>query len=213
MLRDCFDLASAGWRPPPAGRIGEEIVLGLIKIAEDGLFANSCSHHTLPVQQTQRERLLACSCAAESLASLKSLASRNVLPDSTVTPLASSLCRLLSAAETDISKSSECEQTEDTGFDKGISTQKTYVASNSAEILWIMLSNENTSCQATDALLEAIDVDLSFDESDRENKNVNDSIYSASGSIRALSAAVSQFRPRWLYLAVLWVIFSLYHYI
>jgi len=30
VLRDCFDLASAGWRPPPAGRIGEEIVLGLI---------------------------------------------------------------------------------------------------------------------------------------------------------------------------------------
>jgi len=54
----------------------------------------------------------------------------------------------------------------------------------------MMLSNESTCCQASDSLLDAIDVDLSLNEADSENGNVDDSIYSASGSIRALSAAM-----------------------
>ena len=54
-------------------------------------------------QQVLKERLVAYSCASESLAAIKSLASRDVLPEATVGTLVTALCRLLSKAETGIS--------------------------------------------------------------------------------------------------------------
>ena len=139
VLRDCSDLASAGWRPPPSGKIGDEIILSLISIAEGGLAGVSHTRQEIPEQQTRKERLVACSCASESLATIKNLATRDVLPRAMVMPLVTSLCHLLSAAETTISAhpnvESVEEHAEDTMFDKEILTQRNFVASNSAEIV------------------------------------------------------------------------------
>jgi len=106
VLRDCSDLVAAGWRPPPTGIIGEGIILSLISIADRGashLAEDSEMRRAMPVEQITKERLVACSCASESLVAMKNLASREVIPHATLRPLALCLCQLISAAETTMS--------------------------------------------------------------------------------------------------------------
>ena len=55
VLRDCSDLVAAGWRPPPTGQVGEEIVLRLVSIAEQGL--DIIFEETEDEEQLQKERL------------------------------------------------------------------------------------------------------------------------------------------------------------
>ena len=204
VLRDCSDLVLAGWCPPPSD-IGSEIILSLISIAEQGLGHLSGTYRTqqeMTEQQIRKERLVACSCASESLAALKNLASRDAIPHEALEPLVTSLCRLLSAAETTISalpsNVSDQEQVEDANFDNTaiesiVTAQKeirTFVASNSAEILWVLLSNEGTACPTIDALLYAIDVNLSLVDSDTRHEILEEDVLAAGGAIRALSAAL-----------------------
>eukprot|EP00804_Cyclotella_cryptica_P007102 CCRYP_014537-RE/>CCRYP_014537-RE protein AED:0.03 eAED:0.03 QI:291/1/1/1/0.9/0.81/11/143/2162 len=193
VLRDCSDFVSSGWCPPPSG-VGNEIVSLLISIALEGLYLfGSFPRFDTGLQEEQicKERLVACSCAAESLATLKNLAARDVLPLDSIDLLSISLCRLLSQSEKIISSLSkandESSQSNDTMFEKETFTQLTFVASNSAELLWILLSTESTCCSTCDALLNLID-----DELLRENLDSNreDIILTASGAVRALSAAL-----------------------
>ncbi|KAL7543186.1 hypothetical protein ACHAXR_012599 [Thalassiosira sp. AJA248-18] len=189
VLRDFSDLVSAGWRPPPSGRIGDGIISSLIGIAEKGishLADDDDKKKQMPEEQIRKERLVACSCASEALMAIKNLASRDVIP--AVRPLAISLCQLISAAETPIS--SVPSYGEDALFEKEIRDVRTFVASNSAELLWVLLSNEGTSCLTTDALLDAIDMDLQLEVTDENRKLVEERVVIASGAIRALSAAM-----------------------
>ena len=196
VLRDCSDLVSAGWRPPPAGQIGEGIISSLIDIAETGinhLAGEDGPGLGLPEDQIQKERLVACSCASESLVALKNLATREVIPIASLRPLAMSLCQLISAAETPMSyvgSSVGSEVVQDSMFEKEIRDVRTFVASNSAELLWVLLSNEGTACPTTDVLLDAIDMDLHTQITDENRSRVEESISIASGAIRALSAAM-----------------------
>jgi len=192
VLRDCSDLVSAGWRPPPKS-IGEGIILSLISIAERGishLAGDSEMKREMPEEQIRKERLVACSCASESLVAMKTLASRDVIPQAALRPLATSLCRLISSAETPISSVSSHGSKEVALFEKEILTQRTRVASVSAELLWVLLSNEGTSCSTTDALLDAIDMNLHVEITDQNRAHVEESVSIASGAIRALSAAM-----------------------
>lgn len=193
VLRDCSDFVSAGWCPPPSG-VGNEIISLLISIALEGLslFGSFPRMDTgLQEEQFCKERLVACSCAAESLATLKNLASRDVLPLDAIDLLSKSLCRLLSQSERIISTMSKANEdpsrSKDTMFDKETFTQRTFVASNSAELLWILLSTESTCCSTCDALLNLIDDELLTENLDLTR---DDTFLTASGAVRALSAAL-----------------------
>lgn len=196
VLRDCSDLVAAGWRPPPHGQVGEGIILILISIAEKGishLAVDDDIKQEMTEERIRKERLVACSCASESLVAIKTLASRDVIPIATIRPLALSLCQLLSAAESTVSRSlgTEIETPfEDAMFENEIRNQMTLVSSNSAELLWVLLSNDNNACPTTDALLDAIDLDLSVEITEENIWLVQKSVVTASGAIRALSAAM-----------------------
>lgn len=199
VLRDCSDLVSAGWCPPPSGEVGEGIILRLISIAEKGITHLSGYNETkigLSEQQIQKERLVACSCSSESLVAMKTLASREVIPQGALHSLAISLCQLISAAESPLSSScqdsgsDDVEEKENALFEKEILTQRTFVASQSAELLWVLLSTETTSCPTTDALLDAIDINLSAEITDDNRSQAEECIVIACGAIRALSAAM-----------------------
>jgi len=181
VLRDCSDLVTAGWRPPPTGQVGEEIVLSLVSIAEQGL--DIIFEATEDEEQLQKERLAAASCASETLGALKNLALRDVLPSESLYELVTSLCHFLSAAESTSSDSNE--EAAGAMFEKEILAQRQFVAASAAELLWILLSSEDTACTTTDALLDAIDIDLSKTE-----KLSDDDCARAAGAIRALSAAL-----------------------
>jgi hypothetical protein len=183
---------SAGWCPPPSG-VGNEIISLLISIALEGLslFGSFPRFDTgLHEEQFCKERLVACSCAAESLATLKNLASRDVLPLDAIDLLSTSLCRLLSQSEkiiSSMSKANDDSSQSNDIFDKETFTQRTFVASNSAELLWILLSTESTCCSTCEALLNLIDEELLTENLDL---NREDNILTASGAVRALSAAL-----------------------
>ncbi len=181
VLRDCSDLVAAGWRPPPTGQIGEEIVLGLVSIAEQGL--EILFEATEDDEQLQKERLAAVSCASETLMALKNLAMRDVLPSDSLYKLVTSLCHFLSAAESTSPDSNE--EVAGAMFEKEMLAQRQFVAASAAELLWILLSSEDTACTTTDALLDAIDIDLSKTE-----KLSGEDCAKAAGAIRALSAAL-----------------------
>ena len=190
VLRDCSDLMSAGWTP--SSIIGDEIILTLVSIAESGISHLDGDNYFLretPVEQIRKERLVACSCASESLVCLKTLASREVLPHAALQSLVAVLCQLISMSETTINSASGAVQ-EDALFEKEILAQRTYVASNSASLLWLMISAESTSCPTTDALLDMIDLDLSVEVTDENRAQVEECVKRGSGGIRALSAAM-----------------------
>ena len=190
VLRDCSDLVSAGWCPPPT-LVGESIVMSLLNIAERGLvylLEDSSDKQGMDEEQVRKERLVACSCSSESLVALKVLAARDDLPEQVITAVSISLCRLLSATETK-SPSSVSEHGEEAMFDKEISTQRGYIASTSAELLWVLLSRDATACQAADALLDVIDLDFHSVFANLERKQVEECVKIASGAIRALSAS------------------------
>ena len=138
--------------------------------------ADSRKDDVLPDEEICRE-----SCAAESLALLKNLASRDVLPLQSVDMLATSLCRLLTTSEKAISDLESNNAT----FEDEIVIQRTFVASNSAELLWILLSTESTCCPTCDALLNLIDGQVS-----QENQNAAIDETGATSAVRALSAAL-----------------------
>jgi hypothetical protein len=189
VLRDCSDLVSAGWTPPTV--IGDEIILTLVSIAERGISHldgdNYFSRET-PFEQIQKERLVACSCASESLVCLKTLASRDVLPHAALQPLVAVLCQLTFMPENTIN--SDAVQDDDALFEEEILIQRTNVASNAASLLSVMLSAESTSCPTTDALLDMIDLDLSVEVTDENRAQVKECVERGSGAIRALSAAM-----------------------
>lgn len=180
VLRDCSDLVAAGWRPPPTGQIGEEIVLGFVSIAEQGL--QVLFDATEDEEQLQKERLAAVSCASETLMALKNLALRDVLPSDSLYKLVTSLCHFLSAAE---STPDMNEEAAGAMFQKEILAQRQFVAASAAELLWILLSSEDMACTTTDALLDAIDIDLS-----KTGNLSGEDCARAAGAIRALSAAL-----------------------
>jgi len=191
VLRDITDLVSAGWRPPTSGDIGVGIIEILISISEGGLVHLDSG---LLEDQIRKERLVACSCSSESLVTMKTLASRDALPQESLRPLALSLCQLISAAESpsSVSSSSGSEGIQahsDAMFENEILTQRTFVAANSAELLWVLLSNENTACPTVDALLDAIDI-INVEISDDNRVEVETGIAIACGAMRALSAAM-----------------------
>lgn len=190
VLRDCSDLVSAGWCPPPT-IVGESIVMSLLNIAERGLvylLEDSSDKQGMDEEQVRKERLVACSCSSESLVALKVLAARDDLPEQVITAVSISLCRLLSATETK-SPSSVSENGEEALFDKEIQTQRGYIASTSAELLWVLLSSDATACQAADALLDVIDLDFHSIFANLERRQVEECVKIASGAIRALSAS------------------------
>jgi hypothetical protein len=190
VLRDCSDLVSAGWTP--SSIIGDEIILTLVSIAERGILHLDGDNYFLretPVEHIRKERLVACSCASESLVCLKALAAREVLPHAALQPLVAVLCQLISMSET-TSCQSGAVQKDDALFEKEILAQRTYVASNSASLLWVMLSAESTSCPTTDALLDMIDLDLSVEVTEENCAQMEVCVKRGSGAIRALSAAM-----------------------
>ena len=96
VLRDISDLVSSGWCPPPSA-VGNKICTLLVSISVEGLSPILDSQEdTLPDEDMNICRE---SCAAESLALLKNLASHDTLPLDSVNLITSSLCRLLSASE------------------------------------------------------------------------------------------------------------------
>ena len=181
VLRDCSDLVAAGWRPPPTGRVGEEIVSSLISIAEQGL--GVLFEATEDEEHLQKERLAAVSCASETLMALKNLASREVLPSDSLYKLTTALCHFLSAAESTLSDSNS--EAAGAMFQKEVMAQRQFVAASAAELFWILLSSEDTACTTTDALLDAIDIDLSA-----TGEVSSEDCARAAGAIRALSAAL-----------------------
>ncbi len=191
VLRDCSDLVSAGWTPPPSV-LGEEIINYLILIAERGVLQldGGKNHFSkeMPVEQIRKERFVACSCASESLVSLKTLASREVLPHAGLRSLVAFLCQLISTSETTSCGSGVQEN--GSLFEEEILIQRTHVASNAASLLWILLSAESTSCQTTDALLDMMDLDLSIEVTHENRAQVEECVKRASGAIRAMSAAM-----------------------
>ncbi len=190
VLRDCSDLVSAGWTPPPSV-VGEEIIHYLILIAERGILQLDGENHfskEMPVEQIRKERFVAFSCASESLVSLKTLASREVLPHAGLRSLVAFLCQLISMSETTSCGSGV--QEDGFFFEEEILTQRTHVASNAASLLWILLSAESTSCQTTDALLDMMDLDLSIEVTHENCAQVKECVKRASGAIRTISAAM-----------------------
>ena len=198
VLRDCSDLVSTGWRPPPSGPVGEGILLILISIAEKGMsHLSENGDKEMPGQQIHKERLVACSCASESLVAMKNLATRDVIPSAipmaTLQPLTITLCKVISSAEVTTSLGSSSDvvpeeaRADDASLEKEVFAQRMMVTSNAAELLWLLLSNEETSCPTTDALLDVIDMDLR----DADNlMHAQEHAIIASGAIRALSAAM-----------------------
>lgn len=190
VLRDISDLVSNGWCPPPSS-VGNRICTLLVQIALDGLspiIGDSSEEDILPDDEICRE-----SCAAESLALLKNLASHDVLPLDSVELIASSLCRLLSASEKALSSAATTgDSTNNATMEEEIIIQRTFVASNSAELLWILLSTERTCCLTCDALLHVIDSRIESEsenvDSDNEGGAANKS--DAISAVRALSAAL-----------------------
>lgn len=184
MLRDCSDLISSGWCCPPSG-LGNNIVFLLVDIAIDGLSPLGVAQHPeMTEEQICRENLVACSCAAESLAALKNLAGRDVIPLDSLEFLATSLCQLLSDSEMTINATNdESVKSSDTMLEKETFTQATFVASNSAELLWILLSTASTCCSTCDALLNLIDDRLL-------QGNAANASLTATAAVRALSAAL-----------------------
>jgi len=197
VLRDCSDLVSVGWRPPPSERTGEQIILNLILLAERGVeyFANETNGKSeLHDEQIRKGRLVACSCASESLVAMKTLAAREVIPQSALRPLVVSLCRLIYTAETAISSVSNCEsdtvQEGDALLEKEILIQQTFVASSSAELLSVLLARETTACPTTEVLMEAVNIDLSVEITENNRVEVEKYAKIASVAIRALSSAM-----------------------
>jgi hypothetical protein len=148
----------------------------LIQIAQDGLYSTP--------EGSQTDTVIHESCAAESLALLKNLASRDALPIDSVNMLATSLCRFLSASETSIAN---IELIDSSTLEEEVVMQRTFVASNSAELLWILLSTESTCCETCDALLNLIDSKLTSDEYNPDSALDESGAISA---VRALSAAL-----------------------
>lgn len=181
VLRDVSDLVSSGWCPPPSG-VGNKICRLLVAISMEGLFPilDSSQEDILPDEEICRE-----SCAAESLALLKNLASRDTLPLESVELITSSLCRLLSASEKALSAITNADSVNSpkATMEEEIIIQRTFVASNSAELLWILLSTESTCCPTCDALLNLIDKRLV-----PGNDGADES--GAVSAVRALSAAL-----------------------
>ena len=175
VLRDCSDLVSSGWCPPPSST-GNQICILLVEIAMN--VSSSPNDGGSNIALLPDEEICRGSCAAESLALLKNLASRDLLPPETVDLLAKSLCRLLSESEKAIS--------DQFINDEEMTIQRTFIASNSAELLWILLSNESTCCSTCDALFNLIDNKLA----DLESAETNDDGDGAVSSVRALSAAL-----------------------
>lgn len=190
VLRDCSDLVSAGWSP--SGRVGERIILNLISIVERGL--SFLVEGSDLMRGIRKGRLVACSCLAESLIAMKTLASREEIPQSALRPLATALCQAISAAETpitsDVNCGSDVVQEEDIILEKEILTQQTFFASNSAELLWVLLARENTACPVTDVLLDAVNIDLHVVITDDNRAEVNRCAKISRVAIRTLSAAL-----------------------
>ena len=198
VLRDCSDLVSSGWRPPPSERIGERIILSLILIAERGIsyFVDKNNGKIeLHEEQVRKGQLVACSCASECLVALKTLAAHEVIPQSALPSLALSLCRLLHTAESLISSCvSNCErdpiQEGATLLEKEILTQQSFVALNSTKLLAVLLASETTACSTTEVLLESMNINLSVDITENMHAEMEDCAKVASVAIRALSTAM-----------------------
>ena len=180
VLRDCSDLVATGWHPPPSGQVGEGIILQLISIAKRGITPSfNVIQQEMPIEEIQKEYLVACSCASESLVAIKTLASRDMIPHATLRELATSLCILISAAESSL-----------TPVSSGSEKVREFVASNSADIVWLLLSNDKSVCPTTDALFDAIDMDLHCEITDENRSHVEECVVIAIPAIRALSAAM-----------------------
>jgi hypothetical protein len=192
VLRDCSDLVSVGWRPPPSGKIGEQIILNFLLIAERGI--EYIGKSELHEKQIRKGRLVASSCASETLIAMKTLAACEAIPHSSLRPLAISLCRLINNAETAISSVSNLEsyqlQEGDALLEKEILTQQSFVASNSAELLSVLLEKEATACSVADVLLEAVSIDLSAEITENNRAEVEECAKTATVAIRALSCAM-----------------------
>lgn len=196
VLRYCSDLVSSGWRPPPSEKIGEQIILNLILMAEQGIkyFSVENNGRELHKKQIQKERLVACSCASESLVTMRTLAAREAIPQSVLRPLAISLCRLIYFSETIVSSDSNFEsvlvEEGDALLEKEILTQQSFVASNSEELLSVLLTKESTACATSEVLLEALTADFSVEITEINRAEVEECAVIATVAIRALSSAM-----------------------
>jgi hypothetical protein len=192
VLRDCSDLVSVGWRPPPSVKIGEQIILKFILIAERGIkyIGKSESHE----KQIRKGRLVACSCASETLIAMKALTAREAIPQSSLRQLAISLCQLIYNADTAISSvpNSKSYQVQegDALLEKEIFTQQSFVASNAAELLSELLEMESTVCPVADVLLEAVSIDLGVEITEVNRAEVEECAKISTVAIRALSCAM-----------------------
>jgi hypothetical protein len=157
-----------------------------VQIALDGMspiMHDSEEAAILPDEEICRE-----SCAAESLALLKNLASRDVLPLDSVDLIATSLCMLLRASEKALSSTAidESIHSNNATLEEEIAIQRTFVASNSAELLWILLSTDRTCSPTCDALLNLIDCRINAEKPDPDSEETGGAI----SAVKALSAAL-----------------------
>ena len=193
VLRDISDLVSSGWCPPPS-EVGNAICTTLVQIALDGLRLiddDSGDEAMMTEEEFASEQLIRESAAAEALALLRNLASRDVLPLVSIDMLVSSVCRLLSHSEKTISTfiPNDGTKSNDTTLEEERTVQQTFVASNSAELLWILLSTESTCCPTCDSLLSLIDSTGAPENRDAANAGIRVN-ETASSAVRALSAAL-----------------------
>ncbi len=195
------DLTQAGWRPPPEGRHGEDCILRLVTLAEKGIKLNSRDMKNDPkdIKTEAREEILAASSASsEALAALNHLGGRGCLPKTTVKVVAHSLCQLLSLTDESISNSShslpfllansyDLSGSEDIGQDiDSFVGLRMACLHEIAELLWSMMARHSSMASTTDALLSAVDVNLSSDDSSSFEK----AIFSACGAVRSLGASL-----------------------
>lgn len=194
VLRDISDLVSSGWCPPPS-EVGNTICSILVHIALDGLRLNnddSGDQILMSDEEFASEQLIRESAAAEALALLRNLASRDVLPLVSIDMLVSSVCRLLCYSEKTISSPMTNDTTgnsNSTTLEEERAVQRTFVASNSAELLWILLSTESTCCPTCDSLLNLIDTTGVSENRDAANAGIR-ADETAISAVRALSAAL-----------------------
>ena len=198
------DLTQAGWRPPPKGRHGEECVLRLMTLAEKGilLLPHDMKNATRDAHVESREEILAASStSSEALAALNHLGGRGCLPQTTVKSVARNLCQLLLLTDESILDSSQSlcfvnssnlpdgEMDQDLEAFMGL---RMACLHEIAELLWSMMARNSSMAPTTEALLGAINIDLSS----KDIPMFNADIISACGAVRSLGASLWGNPPR-----------------
>ena len=192
--RAAADLVIAGWKPPPK-IFGPQCVLGLLSIAERGmwLFAphmvDSDEDDIMKFdfddtqQEAREERLAAASCAAEAMSTLTCLGTRGSIPILSIESIVKGLCSILAIAdsannyELNIDRyplpdlcapdiSNLDEIKEELELERdSFFSQWNSYLTDTAEFLWVMVAHHTSACSTIATLLNITNIRLSSQES------------------------------------------------